>query len=163
MSKATISSLVSINHTAHPDPKVAEALTQVLADTYVLAVKTHGYHWNVTGPLFPQLHTLFEKQYADLFEAADAIAERLRALGSVPPGSMSAFLKLSNIAEDNAMHSARQMITDLALSHKKLSDGLDEAIDITNTAKDSASNDLMIERKRHHDKALWMLRAQLEE
>src|ERR1700742_4058129 len=101
--------------------KIAIALSQVLADTYVLYLKTHAYHWNVTGPLFASLHTMFDTQYNELHDAADTIAERIRALGRFAPGSYASFSRLSSIKEDNdEVPAAMTMIANLVMGHEAL-------------------------------------------
>ncbi len=100
--------------------QVAKHLSWVLSDTYVLMVKTHGYHWNVTGPLFPQLHTLFETQYNELFTAADEIAERIRGLNMPAPVSMDNFLNHTAVKETTTIPSAQAMIKDLIVSNEIL-------------------------------------------
>src|SRR5882672_5176447 len=100
---------------------IAEGLSRVLADTYMLYLKTHAYHWNVTGPLFSSLHLLFEGQYNELHDAGDTIAERIRALGHFAPGSYAIFARLSTIAEDNdSVPAALNMVRNLASGHEAL-------------------------------------------
>jgi starvation-inducible DNA-binding protein len=142
--------------------KTAELLIDVLSDTYVLAVKTHGYHWNVTGQLFPQLHDMFGKQYEALLEAADAIAERIRALDIPAPNSMSSFLANSAVKESPGVPAnATAMLKDLLKSHETLRARAAEACEISGDLGDKASEDLMIERLHYHDKVIWMLRSQV--
>ncbi len=137
-------------------------LSKVLSDTYVLAVKTHGYHWNVTGALFAPLHSFFGEQYSALLEAADDIAERIRALGSVPPSSMKAFLALTEIEEAGTKaQTAEAMLKDLLKSHKILRRRLVEAAEAADDADDDGTEDLMVERIRAHDKIIWMLESQV--
>ncbi|MDE2030593.1 MAG: DNA starvation/stationary phase protection protein [Alphaproteobacteria bacterium] len=141
--------------------KIAEMLIDVLSDTYVLTVKTHGYHWNVTGTLFPQLHEFFGKQYEELFDAADDIAERIRALDLPAPGSMASFLSNTKIKEaTGAPGNAAAMLRDLLKSHETLRARLAETADAAGEAGDKATEDLMVERLRAHDKIIWMLRSQ---
>ena len=139
--------------------QVAKHLAWVLSDTYVLMVKTHGYHWNVTGELFPQLHTLFETQYNELFTAADEIAERIRALNVAAPVSMSSFLTHTSVKETTTIPNATAMIKDLIASNENARARVAEACDFAGEVGDKASEDVMIARLRAHDKALWMLRA----
>lgn len=136
------------------------AIGVVLADTYVLAVKSHGYHWNVTGALFPQLHEFFGKQYEALFEAADEVAERIRALGSFAPTGMAQLLAQAAIVEAPKQPVAAQaMIADLVKSHEILVGGIDKAI--AAAGEDKVTEDLLIQRRAEHDKTLWMLRSML--
>lgn len=142
---------------------VIGVLEGVLADTYVLAVKTHGYHWNVTGMQFAQLHDFFGKQYEALFEAADELAERIRALGGTVDGSMAAFLKNTCLQEaSGAKTSAVAMLKDLLQSHLALRARLVKAEDVADDCDDVGTQDLMVERLREHDKTIWMLRSHIE-
>jgi starvation-inducible DNA-binding protein len=142
---------------------MAEALARVLANTYTLYLKTHNYHWNVTGPQFASLHTLFETQYTELAAAVDTIAERIRALGQVAPGSYSAFGKLSEIKEaPDSPPEAMQMIRDLAADNEALIKLAEKANEVADESGDVASGDMMIERMQVHAKVAWMLRAHLE-
>lgn len=142
---------------------MAETLGRVLANTYTLYLKTHNYHWNVTGPQFASLHTLFETQYTELAAAVDTIAERIRALGQVAPGSYAAFGKLSEIKEaPDAPPEAMQMIRELASDNETLVRLAENANEVADESNDVASGDMMIERMQVHAKAAWMLRAHLE-
>lgn len=157
MAKAKKSTSKASSSTA----KVASQLVNVLSDTYVLAIKTHGYHWNVTGALFPQLHEQFSEQYEALFEAADDIAERIRALDVFSPGSMELFLQNSAIKEATvAPLSAAAMVKDLLKSHEVLRSRIIDASEVADEYDDDATEDLMTERLRYHDKVIWMLRSQ---
>jgi starvation-inducible DNA-binding protein len=143
--------------------KVANGLSHVLADTYVLYLKTHAYHWNVTGPYFSALHLLFETQYNELHGAADTIAERIRALGVYAPGSYGAFAKLASIKEDNdAVPDAMTMVKNLAAGHEALGRTLRSAFKTAEAAGDQASMDMLIARMEASDKTAWMLRSHLE-
>jgi starvation-inducible DNA-binding protein len=142
---------------------MAETLARVLANTYTLYLKTHNYHWNVTGPQFASLHTLFETQYTELAGAVDTIAERIRALGHVAPGSYAAFGKLSEVKEaPDSPPEAMQMIRELAADNEALIKIAEKANDVAEESNDVASGDMMIERMQVHAKAAWMLRAHLE-
>ncbi|MGB4101646.1 MAG: DNA starvation/stationary phase protection protein [Alphaproteobacteria bacterium] len=137
---------------------ITAALSIVLADTYVLGVKYHGYHWNVTGPLFPQLHDFFGKQYLAAFAAADEVAERIRALGVVAPGSMAQLLKLATVTEAVARPpAAKGMIADLVKSHERAVIGIDKVIALADDCDDEVTEDQMIQFRAEHDKTLWML------
>jgi starvation-inducible DNA-binding protein len=143
--------------------KIAGALSQVLADTYVLYLKTHAYHWNVTGPYFSALHTLFEGQYNELHDAADTIAERIRALGVFAPGSYGQFAKLASIKEDNdAVPDAMTMVKHLTLGHEALGRTLRAAFKTAESGGDQATMDLLIGRMEAGDKSAWMLRSHLQ-
>ena len=139
--------------------QVAKHLSWVLSDTYVLMVKTHGYHWNVTGPEFRELHLLFEEQYNELFTAADEIAERIRALDVNAPLSMKDFLTHTAVKESTNIPKAMAMVKDLIASNENTRARISEARVIANEVGDTASEDLMNQRLRAHDKAMWMLRS----
>lgn len=142
--------------------QMGESLKKVLSDTYVLMVKTHGYHWNVTGSLFPQLHLFLEAQYNELFEAADAVAEQIRKIDVLALGSMASFLSTTVVKEaSNQNISAAAMLKDLVKTHEQVRARVSEAGDLANELGDKASEDLMIDRLHAHDKALWMLKAQV--
>jgi starvation-inducible DNA-binding protein len=146
-----------------PSKTMAETLARVLANTYTLYLKTHNYHWNVTGPQFASLHTLFETQYTELAAAVDTIAERIRALGHIAPGSYAAFGKLSEIKEaPEAPPEAMQMVRELAADNEALVKLAEKANEVADENNDVASGDMMIERMQVHAKAAWMLRAHLE-
>ncbi|MBX3096739.1 MAG: DNA starvation/stationary phase protection protein [Fimbriimonadaceae bacterium] len=137
---------------------VADALNRLLADSYVLQLKTQNYHWNVTGPEFYQLHLLFEAQYNELFAGIDVIAEHIRTLGNGSPGTMKEFLALTSISEGTAK-TASDMVADLAGSHAALAKTCQALIDAADDADDDASEDLAIQRQRVHKSAAWMLKA----
>ncbi len=146
-----------------PSKTMADALGRVLANTYTLYLKTHNYHWNVTGPQFASLHTLFEQQYTELSAAVDMVAERIRALGHVAPGSYSAYGKLSEIKEaPDSPPEAMAMVRELAADNEALIRLAEKANEIAEEGGDVASGDMMIERMQVHAKAAWMLRAHLE-
>lgn len=139
--------------------EVADKLVMVLADTYTLMVKSHVYHWNVVGPLFVPLHELTETHYRDLFEAADRIAERIRALGSPAPLSFENLLPQADVSEETTERSATGMVKQLIADHERTSKRLrDVAID-ADEADDLVSTDLLTARLAFHEKAVWMLRA----
>ena len=141
---------------------MAKHLALVLSDTYVLAIKTHGYHWNVMGPLFAPLHALFGTQYEALLAAADEIAERIRALGLMPDGSMEAFLQNTVVKEADAKPlTAEAMVADLYQSHQQVRARVASAAEFADDVDDVATEDLMIQRLQDHDKTIWMLRSQL--
>src|SRR5262245_62705596 len=141
---------------------ISKSLSQVLADTYVLHLKTHAYHWNVTGPLFASLHLLFETQYTELHNAADALAERIRALGRFAPGSYASFSRLATIKEDNdEVPAAMTMIANLVMGHEALGRTLRSAFKTAEAGGDRATMDMLIGGMEARDKAGWMLRRQL--
>ncbi len=142
---------------------VADALAGVLADTYALYIKTQNFHWNVTGPDFPQLHELFGAQYAELATAIDEIAERMRALGHFAPGGLAAFGKLTGIKDAPANPPAsKDMLRLLTADHEAVARRARAAEEAVDAAGDKESADLLIERLTAHGKTAWMLRSQLE-
>ena len=138
------------------------ALSALLADSYTLYLKTHNYHWNVTGPMFTTLHTLFEEQYTDLALAVDEIAERIRTLGSPAPGSYTAFQKLATIAEETGSPGATKMIENLVADQATVTDAARAVIEVAEADGDTASADLATRRLDVHEKNAWMLRSHLE-
>ncbi len=139
--------------------KIAEGLSRVLADTYALYLKTHAFHWNVTGPQFQTLHTLFETQYTELAVAVDDIAERIRALGVFAPGSYSQFAKLSTVKEETGVPSAEDMIKQLVQDNEAVVRAARAVLPVAEAGQDEASVDLLVGRMRIHEKTAWMLRS----
>lgn len=139
---------------------VGRELAACLADTYVLTLKTHGYHWNVEGPHFPSLHQLLEEQYQELFLAADEVAERLRSLGEFAPGSFEQMRQLSRIVEaGDPPFSEGQIIQDLTNDHQAMATALRKAIAVCEEHDDMGTADLFTNRLKAHEKAAWMLRS----
>lgn len=142
---------------------VAAALNGVLADTYVLYQKTHAYHWNVTGPQFVTLHTMFEGQYREMWAALDTIAERVRALGEFAPASGKAFSDMASIESAEASPPpAAEMVKNLLAGHEALIRRARKALDVADDVDDAASEDLLTQRIQIHEKTAWMLRALTE-
>jgi starvation-inducible DNA-binding protein len=143
---------------------LADGLGMVLASTYTLLGKTHGYHWNVTGPQVPGLHPMFEAQYEDLEAAVDTIAERIRALGFFAPGSLTEFLRLSRIEDDagSVIPDAQAMCRQLAEDNELAARTCREVVQICEKSDATATEDLLNGRIAAHEKAAWMLRASLE-
>ena len=141
--------------------RLAEALSQVLANTFILSLKTQSFHWNVTGPMFYTLHSLFEEQYNELWQAGDAIAERIRALGAAAPGSYREFAKLTYLRESEAIPSATGMIGELLSDHETSARTVRTALTVSRSAIDAATEDLLTQRLLAHEKAAWMLRSLL--
>lgn len=145
------------------DTQLIKLLNGVLADTYVLAVKTHGFHWNVTGETFAQLHALFATQYEELTGAADEIAERIRALNYNVDASMAVFLLQSVIKEETqTSNDAKAMIKTLIKDHTAIRKRLVAVVDEADDVDDDGTEDLAIGRMRAHDKTIWMLRSLVE-
>ena len=154
---------MSINIGLEKDDRtdIANGLRKLLANSYTLYLKTHNYHWNVTGPMFLTLHNLFEEQYTDLATAVDEIAERIRALGEFAPGSYKAFSELTDIEEESDIPSAEQMIQNLLVSNEILVRHARELLDNSNLDHDDATADLITQRMQIHEKSAWMLRSLL--
>lgn len=142
---------------------IAKGLYKLLADSYGLYLKTHSFHWNVTGPMFTSLHLLFEQQYTELALAVDSIAERVRALGVKAIGSYSAFAAVTDIQEDTGGLNAREMITSLIEGQETLIRSARALIPLAAESGDEASVDLLTQRVSIHEKNAWMLRSLLEE
>jgi starvation-inducible DNA-binding protein len=142
---------------------IAEALGRLLADTYTLYLKTHNFHWNVTGPMFNTLHLMFEQQYTELAAAVDRIAERIRALGFPAPGSYEAYAQLSSIDEAKGVPSAEEMIDQLAKDQEAVVRTMRRMLPTVEGADDEASADLLADRMHVHEKNAWMLRSLLEQ
>ena len=142
--------------------KVVEALSGLLADSYTLYLKTHNYHWNVTGPMFTTLHSLFETEYTDLALAVDEIAERIRSLGARAPGSFSEFAKLAAVKEATGSPSATEMIQDLVADQAVVVGSARRVVEAAEATGDQASADLGTRRIDVHEKNAWMLRSHLE-
>ncbi len=142
---------------------VAAALNNVLADTYTLYMKTHSYHWNVTGPRFHSLHVMFEEQYREMWAALDDLAERVRALGVFAPTGGKSFAELSAIeSADKEPPAADDMVKTLLADHETLIRRAREALETADEADDVASEDLLTQRIQTHEKTAWMLRAMTE-
>ena len=149
--------------TLNADAQVAEALSRVLADTFTLYLKTHNFHWNVVGPMFHTLHLMFEEQYNELWLASDAIAERIRALGSIAPGSYREFSKLSYLQETEVVPNAKEMIGELLRGHKTCARTARWALSVARTAVDAPTEDLLTQRVMAHERVAWMLTSMLTE
>lgn len=142
--------------------KIAEGLSRLLADTYTLYLKTHNYHWNVEGPMFQTLHTMFELQYTELALAVDLIAERIRALGHYAPGSYAQYAKLSSIKEETGVPTAQEMIKDLVKGNEAVSKTARAIFPVVEKSSDEPTADLLTQRMQTHEKTAWMLRSLLE-
>ncbi|MDR1995981.1 Dps family protein [Azonexus sp.] len=142
--------------------KIAEGLSRLLADSFTLYLKTHNFHWNVTGPMFNTLHVMFMEQYTELWNALDQIAERIRALGVAAPGSYRDFAKLTVIKESEGSPSATEMLKQLLAGQEavvKTARGIFPAAD---KAGDEPTADLLTQRMQIHEKNAWMLRSMLD-
>ncbi len=142
---------------------IALGLNKILADTFVLSVKTQGFHWNVKGPHFFALHKMFEEQYGALQAALDPLAERLRALGVAAPGSLQAYSKLASVKDQDKVPSAQAMLKELLQDHENLALLIHETIRTIEGTSDEVTTDMLTERLEDHEKTAWMLRATLED
>lgn len=142
--------------------EIAKGLSKLLADTYSLYLKTHSFHWNVTGPMFQTLHLMFETQYNELALAVDLVAERIRALGFPAPGTYSEFARLSSIRETSGTPKAEEMIQLLVEGQEAIVRTARSVFPIAEKASDEATADLLTQRIQLHEKTAWMLRSLLE-
>jgi starvation-inducible DNA-binding protein len=142
--------------------KIATGLSHVLADSYTLYLKTHNFHWNVTGPMFQTLHLMFETQYNELALAVDTLAERIRALGHFAPGTFKAFEKFSSITMEENVPKATEMIRSLVKGHEAVAKTARAVLSGADAANDQPSVDLLTQRLQVHEKTAWMLRSLLE-
>jgi starvation-inducible DNA-binding protein len=140
---------------------ITDGLARMLADTYTLYLKTHNYHWNVTGPQFNTLHAMFMAQYTEMWAAVDVIAERLRALGVFAPGSYSAFAALATVREADGVPAAEKMVAELAADQATVVRTARHVLALAEAANDQPTADLMTQRMQVHEKTAWMLRAML--
>jgi starvation-inducible DNA-binding protein len=141
---------------------IAEGLSRLLADTYTLYLKTHYFHWNVTGPMFNTLHLMFETQYTELALAVDLVAERIRSLNIYAPGTYRDFARLSSIKESDSVPKAQAMIAELVAGHEAVCRTARSVFPAAETASDEATADLLTQRLQLHEKTAWMLRSLLE-
>lgn len=140
---------------------IAEGLSRLLADSYTLYLKTHNFHWNVTGPMFQTLHTMFEQQYTELAMAVDEVAERIRALGHPAPGSYAAFAKLSAVQEAEGVPAAEDMVRELVIAHETVAKTARSIFGAAEDGNDEVTADLLTQRMAVHEKTAWMLRSLL--
>lgn len=143
--------------------KIADGLSKFLADTYSLYLKTHYFHWNVTGPMFQTLHLMFETQYNELWTATDLIAERIRALGFMAPGTYKEFSTLTSIKECNGVPNAKDMIKELVEGQETVVRTARSIFEAVEEASDESTADLLTQRMQLHEKTAWMLRSLLAE
>ncbi len=142
--------------------QIALGLSKVLADSYTLYLKTHNFHWNVTGPMFQTLHLMFEAQYTELAGAVDEVAERIRALGFPAPGSYTQFAKLATVKEAEGVPAATDMIKQLVEGHETVTRTARDMFSTASDADDEATADLLTQRIHLHEKTAWMLRSLLD-
>ncbi len=161
MSSTTAAPVIDIGIDEADRLAIAEGVSRVLADTYTLYLKTHNYHWNVTGPLFNTLHLMFEDQYNELWTAVDLLAERIRALGVFAPGSYAQFAELTVIPEAEGVPEAEAMIADLVAGHEAVTRTARDAFAQVEAGGDESTADLLTQRLQVHEKTAWMLRSML--
>ena len=142
---------------------ITDGLSHLLADSYTLYLKTHNFHWNVTGPMFQTLHLLFETQYTELALAVDLVAERIRALGYPAPGTYAEFAKLSSIAEPKGVPTATAMIRELVEGQEAVTRTARSLLPLVGKVSDEPTADLLTQRMQLHEKNAWMLRSLLED
>jgi starvation-inducible DNA-binding protein len=142
--------------------EIADGLARLLADSYSLYLKSHNYHWNVTGPMFRSLHLMFEEHYIELADAVDVVAERIRALGFPAPATFSEYRSLSAIEAKEGVPEAMEMVRDLVVGHETVARTAREVVAIAENGGDVATADLATARVEVHDKTAWMLRATAE-
>ena len=143
--------------------EISKGLSHLLADSYTLYLKTHNFHWNVTGPMFNTLHLMFEGQYTELAIAVDLIAERIRALGSPAPGSYAEFADLTSLKEAKGVPKALDMVDQLVQGHEAVARSARKVFPAAEKGTDEATCDLLTQRIQLHEKTAWMLRSLLEE
>ncbi len=153
---------INIGIEADTRKEIADGLSHLLADTYSLYLKTHYFHWNVTGPMFQTLHLMFEVQYNELALAVDLIAERIRALGFPAPGSYTQYAQLTSIPETTSVPKAEEMIKLLVEAQEAVCRTARSIYPIVETASDEPTADLLTQRLQLHEKTAWMLRSLLD-
>ena len=141
---------------------IAQGLSRLLADTYVLYLKTHNFHWNVEGPMFQTLHLMFMEQYTEAWNAIDLVAERIRSLGHYAPGTYKQYLALARIKETPGVPKAAQMIRLLIDGQEAVVRTAREVLPLANGANDQPTLDLLTQRMQVHEKNAWMLRSLLK-
>lgn len=149
-----------------PEPvrdEIAKGLGKVLADTFTLYLKTHYFHWNVTGPMFNTLHLMFETQYNELWTSTDDIAERMRALDEHAPGTYAEFTKLTSLKETTSVPGAQEMIAQLLEGHEAVARTARSVFPVAEKGNDEATADLLTQRIQYHEKTAWMLRSLLRD
>ncbi|RVU82832.1 DNA starvation/stationary phase protection protein [Leucothrix sargassi] len=139
--------------------KIADGLKRLLADSYTLYLQTHNFHWNVSGPLFRELHLMFEEHYTELAVAVDDIAERIRTLGVAAPGTYKEFAKLSSIEEVDGVPSSEEMVSLLTKGHEQVVKTARDVLKLAQAADDESTASVVSDRMRIHEKTAWMLRA----
>lgn len=152
---------IDIGIDANQRRQIADGLANLLADTYTLYIKTHAFHWNVEGPMFNTLHEMFMEEYTELWQALDAIAERVRALGFPAPGTGKEFAKRTSIEETEGVPEAMEMVRLLMKGHEAVARTARQVFPVAERAGDESTADLLTQRLQVHEKTAWMLRSML--
>jgi len=161
-SGAVMVSDIDIGISAEQRGAIAQGLARVLADSTILYAKTHGFHWNVTGPMFNTLHLMFMDQYTELWNALDGIAERIRALGYPAPFGSAAYVPLASIEECQEVPAAMDMVRELVVGHEAVARTIRSVFALADQANDQPTADLLTQRLQIHEKTAWMLRSLLD-
>lgn len=161
MSADTTAQGIDIGISESDRAAIVDGLNRLLADSYTLYLKTHNFHWNVTGPMFSTLHLMFETQYNELALAVDQVAERIRALGFFAPGSYAAYGALTSIPESVGVPNAEEMIRELVAGHEQVARTARLVFPVADGADDQPTADLLTQRLQVHEKTAWMLRSLL--
>lgn len=143
--------------------QIADHLSKLLADSYILYLKTHNFHWNVEGPMFNTLHAMFMEQYTELWNALDLIAERIRAIGHYAPASYKQFVKMTSIEETEEVPKAQDMVRQLLQGHEAIARTARESFHAAEKGNDEVTMDLLTQRMQIHEKTAWMLRSLLSQ
>lgn len=154
---------IDIGIAAADRERIAKGLSGLLADSYTLYLMTHNFHWNVTGPQFNGLHAMFMAQYTEQWNALDAIAERIRALGHVAPGSCAEFIKLATFREVDGVPKAMDMVRHLVSAQEATARTARQLFPVASEANDQPTSELLTQRLDVHEKTAWMLRSLLED
>ena len=157
-----MSTTIDIGIAPEQRQQIADGLGRLLADTWVLYGKTHGFHWNVTGPMFNSLHGMFDTQYNELWDSLDEIAERIRALGIPAPFGDSKLTQLATIREADSIPAAMEMVAQLVADHEAVARTARSVFEIADAANDQPSADLLTQRLQVHEKTAWMLRSLIQ-
>jgi starvation-inducible DNA-binding protein len=153
---------IDIGIDANTRKAIVDKLSHLLADSYTLYLKTHNFHWNVTGPMFRELHLMFEEHYTELAVAVDLIAERIRTLGAPAPGTYREFQKLTQLREPEGVPPAVEMIAALTADHEAIARSIRDALPVAQEGSDESTGSLLADRLAAHEKTAWMLRTLLE-
>ncbi|MDL2284195.1 DNA starvation/stationary phase protection protein [Oxalobacter sp. OttesenSCG-928-P03] len=153
---------INIGMSVKDRENISKGLSRILAESFLLYMKTHNYHWNVKGPMFQTLHVMFEEQYTELWNALDEIAERIRSLGFAAPGTLKEYLRLASIKEIEGVPSAEDMIRDVLAGSEAVSRLSRDVLTLADKAGDDPTVDLLTERMQVHEKNAWMLRSLID-